>query len=471
MLKLYGYFASAAIVLSSCVSKPNPFVEYYHRETNFIKASDIKEGEKLQKQHPDEDFVIDDYVLEIGFSKNKEYEEWSKTQNAKKKKFKKVKWTKNNKSYAVELNDEFSDAEIKKIKEEYETRSKAGRGIVNDDDFAEYIEQLKRDRNSTPPGKYMSLEKHSYSVTSLNDFSDYGVSLFYNNGESIRNFKFDYGRGSYEPSYLVKSYESDGIFHNDVKIFRTSTDLPTVGSHVYVDYEHEYPDITYNTTVYIPEEHFVEHKVVSFAIPAWLDVTIVEKNLEGVTFTKSTSAAKKLKKKMLPNQVKDVEYDENGNPVKKKTTTAAKTKKEPAGGMKYITYEFKNVKPFTNDRGGRGPSYNYPHLLIQYNYAQEGETKVPMTGTVEGLYSWYYGLVKQLKNDTVELKKFTQKLIAGKTTDQDKIKAIYYWVQDNIRYIAFEDGIAGFKPEECADVYNNRYGDCKGMANLLVNML
>src|SRR6185295_4790856 len=52
-----------------------------------------------------------------------------------------------------------------------------------------------------------------------------------------------------------------------------------------------------------------------------------------------------------------------------------------------------------------------------------------------------------------------------------KIKSIYYWVQDNIRYIAFESGIAGFQPANADQVYKNKYGDCKGMANLLAAML
>src|SRR6185437_11119848 len=52
-----------------------------------------------------------------------------------------------------------------------------------------------------------------------------------------------------------------------------------------------------------------------------------------------------------------------------------------------------------------------------------------------------------------------------------KIEAIFYWVQDNIRYIAFENGLAGFRPEACQRVYSYKYGDCKGMANLLKEML
>src|SRR5690606_20483038 len=53
----------------------------------------------------------------------------------------------------------------------------------------------------------------------------------------------------------------------------------------------------------------------------------------------------------------------------------------------------------------------------------------------------------------------------------EKIKAIYYWVQDNIRYVAFEDGLAGFIPDNCQNVYQKLYGDCKGSANLLKEML
>lgn len=460
-----------AVVFTGCMVQPNPYTEYYNKETNFVKAADIKAGEKLQKQHPDEEFVVEDYVLEIDFSKNKEYEDWAKAQNARKKMYKKLKWSKNNKSYTVTLDDEFTEGEIKKIKAEYESRYASGRGIVNTDDFNDYIDELIKERNSTPPGKYMSLEKHSYLVTSLRDFSEYGVALGYSSGEKIKNFKFDYGRGGFEPSYLIKNYESNGIFHNDAKLFYTSTDMPTVGSKVYVDYEHEYPDLTYNTVVYIPEENFVEHKVVTFAIPAWLDVTIVEKNLEGVSFTKSAAAPKKLKKKMLPNVVKDASTTTTTTSKKNAKSKEPKSSKESNAGVKYITYEFQNVKPFANEGGNRGPSYNYPHLLIQYNSAQEGDKKEPLTGNIEGLYAWYYNLVKQLQNDTAELKSFTENLIAGKTTDEEKLKAIYYWVQDNIRYIAFEDGIAGFKPEECKAVFENRYGDCKGMANLLVNML
>ena len=91
--------------------------------------------------------------------------------------------------------------------------------------------------------------------------------------------------------------------------------------------------------------------------------------------------------------------------------------------------------------------------------------------STQDLYNWYKSLVDGLENDRTSLKKKVIELTKNAKTDDEKIKNIYYWVQDNIRYIAFEDGIAGFKPDEASNVYNKKYGDCKGMANLTKQML
>jgi hypothetical protein len=95
----------------------------------------------------------------------------------------------------------------------------------------------------------------------------------------------------------------------------------------------------------------------------------------------------------------------------------------------------------------------------------------PIFESTQDLYNWYKSLVEELKNDNTSIKSKVSELTADTKSDEEKIKNIYYWVQDNIRYIAFEDGIAGFKPDEASNVYNKKYGDCKGMANLTKQML
>src|SRR5690606_36441307 len=87
------------------------------------------------------------------------------------------------------------------------------------------------------------------------------------------------------------------------------------------------------------------------------------------------------------------------------------------------------------------------------------------------LYNWYKSLVDSMADDPSAIKEKVAELTANAKTDEEKIKNIYYWIQDNIRYIAFEDGLAGFKPDECQNVFKKRYGDCKGMANLTKQML
>ena len=57
--------------------------------------------------------------------------------------------------------------------------------------------------------------------------------------------------------------------------------------------------------------------------------------------------------------------------------------------------------------------------------------------TVDDLYGWYSTLVADIGNEIDDLKPLVTELLEGKQSDIEKIESIYYWVQDNIRYIAF----------------------------------
>ena len=52
-----------------------------------------------------------------------------------------------------------------------------------------------------------------------------------------------------------------------------------------------------------------------------------------------------------------------------------------------------------------------------------------------------------------------------------KIDALYTYVSRQIRYVAIEIGVGGYQPHLPADVYKNKYGDCKDKATLLISML
>jgi transglutaminase superfamily protein len=62
-------------------------------------------------------------------------------------------------------------------------------------------------------------------------------------------------------------------------------------------------------------------------------------------------------------------------------------------------------------------------------------------------------------------------LTANSTTTLAKIQTLAKFVQTEIRYVAIELGIGGHQPHPAADIFKNRYGDCKDNVTLLSTML
>ena len=130
-------------------------------------------------------------------------------------------------------------------------------------------------------------------------------------------------------------------------------------------------------------------------------------------------------------------------------------KKKKKGKNYEYTWSQLNSKKF--DIEADAPSYRsiLPHIIpIITSYKENNETKKLLDG-VGGLYSWYYSLVENInKEDTdPELEVLVAELIKGKTSDLEKVKALYYWTQKNIKYIAFEYALGGFIPREANDVF------------------
>ena len=83
---------------------------------------------------------------------------------------------------------------------------------------------------------------------------------------------------------------------------------------------------------------------------------------------------------------------------------------------------------------------------------------------------WYQTLAGPRMTATPELTALVQRITAGKTTQQAKAQAIFYWVEKKTRYVAIEMGLSAYQPHAAAEVCRNRYGDCKDMATLLAAM-
>jgi hypothetical protein len=147
-------------------------------------------------------------------------------------------------------------------------------------------------------------------------------------------------------------------------------------------------------------------------------------------------------------------------------------KKEEKKNHNIYTWTTENVAKFSAEDDAEAALYHLPHIILHIkNYTENGKT-IPILNNVNDLYSWYASLAKQVdKSDLKKVYEIAEDIAKKYNTDREKAEAIYNWVQENITYVAFEDGLGGFIPRGAASVCKNRYGDCKDMANLLYVML
>ncbi len=84
---------------------------------------------------------------------------------------------------------------------------------------------------------------------------------------------------------------------------------------------------------------------------------------------------------------------------------------------------------------------------------------------------WYYDLAKDALKPDIAIKKKAKELTKDCKDEWAKIKAIYNYVAQNIRYVGVEFGINGYKPHPASQIFRLRYGDCKDHSTLLIAML
>mgnify|MGYP003650512399 CR=1 FL=1 len=75
------------------------------------------------------------------------------------------------------------------------------------------------------------------------------------------------------------------------------------------------------------------------------------------------------------------------------------------------------------------------------------------------------------RDDEEYLRSVALELTSGDESIAAKITRLSRFVQDDVRYLGFENGINAFKPHSSVEVYESRYGDCKDKSLLLVGLL
>ncbi|MBK0379757.1 DUF3857 domain-containing transglutaminase family protein [Mucilaginibacter segetis] len=84
---------------------------------------------------------------------------------------------------------------------------------------------------------------------------------------------------------------------------------------------------------------------------------------------------------------------------------------------------------------------------------------------------WYQGLNADVCNLSQQRIDEIKAMTANLTTDKEKAKFLYQYMQQNMRYVSVQLGIGGLKPFTASFVDEKKYGDCKALTNYMAALL
>ena len=254
--------------------------------------------------------------------------------------------------------------------------------------------------------------KHEYEATRHS--ANIHPHVFYN--DVIRLDKASGGKAQY------KNVNSPTVFHDDSKVCFFDINLQQRGKKAKVEFKRTWSDAAYLSRILLSEEYPIRQKSVTVKIPASMPgLELVDLNFPPDKISRS--------EERLPD------------------------------GSRNVTYSIADLRPIVDEPGA-------PSLL-------ESEPTVIVTGyfpDLDSLYRWHHEL-GVADTSLPDIDGLLAEICGDASSDEDKIARIYRWVQRNVRYVAYEEGEAGFRPDAPAEVVRKRFGDCKGMALLLSTLI
>jgi len=149
--------------------------------------------------------------------------------------------------------------------------------------------------------------------------------------------------------------------------------------------------------------------------------------------------------------------------------------------IRYKVYNDEELKPITvTSLDGRNVTYTWERTNIKPIQSEPNMPRVDQVTSwleISSISSWqdiaarFWALQHPQAKASTELKTLVDGLVQGKSSDEDKARAIYDWVATSTRYVGLEFGISAYKPHAATEVLAKRYGDCKDKATLLIAML
>jgi hypothetical protein len=276
----------------------------------------------------------------------------------------------------------------------------------------------------------------SDKVTSYSDRPIYFSSFSVISGIKAQSLVPD-NKGSYAVIPVKEKYTtndfSEGSFYDDMKATHLVYTGLTRGSRIQLDYTEKMNEARFFGRFFFNTSIPTEETELSIEVP------------KGVT----------IDWKYFNINQEDLEFSQQN--FKKKTI---------------YTWKKKNCAKYKTEDDAPNQLYFAPHIVVFIKEYTVKKKTVKLLDSPGSLYDWYYSMVKNVSQaEDPALQKIVDSLTNGITDEKEKVKRIFYWVQDNIKYVAFEDGLGGFVPRPSYTICTRRYGDCKDMASITTTML
>lgn len=275
---------------------------------------------------------------------------------------------------------------------------------------------------------------HEKSITTYECLKMRGsawVGESYDSHTVMNNFRV---KGVPSSKLQYKQYTPEGIFYSDLKMCYTTLYFDRKAKVGQVSFDKTHTDLHFFSKIYLLDLAYeTRERKITIRVPAWMDMDIVEKNFNDF-----------------------IQRSEGTDPIT---------------GERIYIYRIVNQPTMKKEDRMPGFSHVYPHLLFHIKSAVVNGQKITYFEDLKDFYRWSADLTRGLENDDDIIRKKAREIVQSCETDREKIEALYAWVQGNIRYIAFIDGISAFQPDAPSEVLRKRYGDCKGMTALLRSLL
>ncbi|MCD7971710.1 MAG: DUF3857 domain-containing protein [Candidatus Azobacteroides sp.] len=125
--------------------------------------------------------------------------------------------------------------------------------------------------------------------------------------------------------------------------------------------------------------------------------------------------------------------------------------------------------PFKREEGAPLSAMEMPHIYVlplDFNYGKQGSWR-----SWKDFGNWIYLLNERARDLPESEKTKINTLLTGISDKEEIVRRLYYYMQENTRYVNVKIDVGGLKSYPASYVVTNKYGDCKALCNYLQAML